>query len=188
MDAAAPCIVYLGRIDLKKGLSELVEAGASVRKLHPNLQIYLVGSGPDRNLIAKKIDMFDSMDYIHLQGACAPDEVPVWMAAADVVTLPSYMEGCPNVVLEALACGRPVVATAVGGIPEILNEDSGCLAAARDAGTLAQALATVLQRKIDPVTISAKNSRSWDTLASECLQLFEDLVSRHGMCTKGHTE
>ena len=41
------------------------------------------------------------------------------MAAADVITLPSYMEGCPNVVLEALACGRPVVATNVGGIPEI---------------------------------------------------------------------
>ena len=43
------------------------------------------------------------------------------MAAADLVTLPSYMEGCPNVVLEALACGRPVVATNVGGIPEILQ-------------------------------------------------------------------
>lgn len=175
--AAGPCIVYIGRIDLKKGLRELVEAGASVRTLYPNLQVYLVGSGPDRKLIADQIKMLNALEYIHLQGPCVPDEVPLWIASADLVTLPSYMEGCPNVVLEALACGRPVVATAVGGIPEILNEDYGCLVAPRDSRALAQAIATVLERTLDPIAISVDNSRNWETLASECLQLFESLVS-----------
>ena len=78
------------------------------------------------------------------------------MAAADLVTLPSYMEGCPNVVLEALACGRPVVATNVGGIPEIMSDECGQLVPPRDPSALAQALASVLDRTWDAAAISAQ--------------------------------
>jgi len=99
------------------------------------------------------------------------------MAAADLVTLPSYMEGCPNVVLEALACGRPVVATNVGGIPEILSEECGRLVPPRDARSLAMALAEVLDCSWDAAAISAHGSRSWNTVASELLDIFESLVS-----------
>lgn len=179
IDPTAPSIVYIGRIDIKKGLRELVEASASVRTLYPNLQVYMVGWGPDRELIRNRIRMLNTTEYVHLQDACAPDEVPLWIASADLVTLPSYMEGCPNVVLEALACGRPVVATNVGGIPEILNEQYGCLVAPRDARALAQGLATVLARKHDPIAISSSNSRSWEILAAECFRLFDNLVTRH---------
>jgi glycosyltransferase involved in cell wall biosynthesis len=99
------------------------------------------------------------------------------MAAADLVTLPSYMEGCPNVVLEALASGRPVVATNVGGIPEILSDECGRLVPPRDAGALAQALASVLDRTWDAEAISAHGSRSWETVAAELLEVFESLLS-----------
>ena len=182
IDADATSIVYIGRIDERKGLRELVEAVVSVHSQQSNLQVYLVGSGPDQNLIQDKIESSNAGEYIHLKGACAPDEVPLWMAASDLVTLPSYMEGCPNVVLEAIACGRPVVATAVGGIPEILNEECGCLVPPRDPRALANALAKVLERKLDPAAISAHSSRSWETLASEYLGLFEELASRSGIC------
>ena len=77
------------------------------------------------------------------------------MAAANLITLPSYMEGCPNVVLEALASGRPVVATNVGGIPEILSKECGELVPPRDAAALAKALASVLDRSWDAGAISA---------------------------------
>ena len=102
------------------------------------------------------------------------------MAAADLVTLPSYMEGCPNVVLEALACGRPVVASNVGGIPEILSDECGRLVPPRDSGALAQALASVLDRNWDRTwdaqAISAHGSRSWEAVAAELLGIFESLV------------
>ena len=99
------------------------------------------------------------------------------MAAADLVTLPSYMEGCPNVVLEALASGRPVVATNVGGIPEILSVECGQLVPPRDSGALAEALASVLDRTWDADDLSARGSRSWEAVAAELLDVFQMLVA-----------
>jgi teichuronic acid biosynthesis glycosyltransferase TuaC len=99
------------------------------------------------------------------------------MAVADLITLPSYMEGCPNVVMEALACGRPVVAASVGGIPELLNDECGLLVPPRDSRALAGGLVSVLDRSWDSKSISARMSRSWDTVAGELLEIFERLGS-----------
>jgi glycosyltransferase involved in cell wall biosynthesis len=177
LDPSAETVVYVGRMDVKKGLRELVEATASLHSQRPNLHVYMVGEGPDRPLIESTIQAHNAGNYIHVLPECAFDEVAVWMAAADLVTLPSYAEGCPNVVLEALACGRPVVATNVGGIPEIMNQNCGNLVPARDSGALAQALASVLDRSWDAAAISAHGSRSWETVADELLEVFESLVS-----------
>ncbi len=149
IDPAAEAVVYIGRMDVKKGLRELVEAAASLHSERPNLQVYMVGEGPDRPMIQNAIHANKAAGYIHALPGCAFDDVAVWMAAADLVTLPSYMEGCPNVVLEALACGRPVVATNVGGIPEIMSDACGRLVPPRDPAALAQALASVLDRTWD---------------------------------------
>lgn len=169
-------VVYVGRIDLKKGLRELVQAAARLRAVRSALQVYLVGSGPDKASIESTILACGAADSIHLVPSCAFDEVAVWMAAADVVTLPSYMEGCPNVVLEALACGRPVVATNVGGIPEILNDTCGVLVPPYDSGKLADALGTALDAPWDPAVTAAQGSRSWSAPAAELLEIFDALV------------
>jgi glycosyltransferase involved in cell wall biosynthesis len=140
------------------------------------VHIYLIGEGPDRPLIENAIQANDAAGYIHALPACAFDDVAVWMAAADLVTLPSYMEGCPNVVLEALASGRPVVAANVGGIPEILSSECGQLVPPRDSSALAQALVSVLDGAWDAKAISARGSRSWETVAAELLDIFESLI------------
>jgi glycosyltransferase involved in cell wall biosynthesis len=176
IDPASQVVLYIGRMDMKKGLRELVEAAALLRPERANLHLYLIGEGPDRPLILSAIQANNATGYIHALPACAFDEVAVWMAAADLVTLPSYMEGCPNVVLEALASGRPVVATNVGGIPEILSEECGRLVPPRSPGKLAQALASVLDKTWDAQTISAHGSRSWETVAAELLEIFASLV------------
>ena len=77
---------------------------------------------------------------IILVPSCHTNDVALWMAASDLVTLPSYAEGCPNAVVEALSSGRPVVATNVGGIPELVNETCGRLVPAKDVPALAAAL------------------------------------------------
>jgi len=164
-------------MDVKKGLRELVEAAVSLRPQRPNLHVYLIGVGPDKPLIESAIQANNADGYIHALPGCAFDDVALWMAAADLVTLPSYMEGCPNVVLEALASGRPVVATNVGGIPEVLSDECGRLVPPRDAGALVQALASVLDRTWDAEAISAHGSRSWETVAAELLKVFESLVN-----------
>jgi glycosyltransferase involved in cell wall biosynthesis len=177
IDPAVEAVVYIGRMDVKKGLRELVAAAASLHPARPNLHVNLVGEGPDRPVIESAIQAMNAASYIHALPQCSFDDVAVCMAAADLVTLPSYMEGCPNVVLEALASGRPVVATSVGGIPEILNEECGHLVPPRDSGALAQALASVLDRTWNAQAISAQGSRSWEDVAAELLKIFESLVS-----------
>jgi glycosyltransferase involved in cell wall biosynthesis len=177
IDPTAEAVIYIGRMDVKKGLRELVEAAASLHTERPNLHIYLIGEGPDRPLIQSAIQASNAAGYIHAMHGCAFDDVAVWMAAADLVTLPSYMEGCPNVVLEALASGRPVVATSVGGIPEILSDACGRMVLPRDARALAQALASVLDKTWDADAISAHGSRSWETVAAELNEIFVSLVS-----------
>jgi teichuronic acid biosynthesis glycosyltransferase TuaC len=177
----AEAVVYIGRMDVKKGLRELVEAASLLRPSRPKLQMVLIGQGPDLALIEGAIQARGAAGFIHALPACAFDDVAVWMTAADLVTLPSYMEGCPNVVLEALACGRPVVATQVGGIPEILNDACGELVPPRDSAALAQALSSVLDRNWDAKAVSAHGSRSWDTVADELLEVFLPIAdSRKG--------
>ncbi|HEV2487230.1 MAG TPA: glycosyltransferase [Terracidiphilus sp.] len=177
IDPAAETVVYIGRMDVKKGLRELVQAAVSLHPDRPNLHVYMVGEGPDRPIIRSAIEANNAATYIHALPACAFDDVAVWMAAADLVTLPSYMEGCPNVVLEALACGRPVVATNVGGIPEIMTDACGRLVPPRESTTLAQAIRSVLDSTWDAMAISALRSRSWNAVAAELNELFESLVS-----------
>ena len=170
-------VVYIGRMDLKKGLRELVEAAARLHRSRPKLQVYLIGEGADRPLVESAIQANHAAEYVHAMPECTFDDVAVWMTAADLVTLPSYMEGCPNVVLEALACGRPVVATNVGGVPEIMNENCGLLVPPRDAQALATALAKTLDRRWDAEVVAAHGGRSWDAVAAELLPILEQLVA-----------
>jgi glycosyltransferase involved in cell wall biosynthesis len=94
-----------------------------------------------------------------------------WLAAANVLALPSYNEGFPNVVIEALSCGRPVIATNVGGILELINEDSGILIAPRDSRALAGAIEKSMDRRWNEHTISEQFRRGWDEAADELLRI-----------------
>jgi glycosyltransferase involved in cell wall biosynthesis len=178
IDPSAEAVVYIGRTDLKKGLRELVDAAASLHPHRPNLHVYLVGDGPDAPLIQSAIAANNAGAFIHTIPACSFDLVATWMAAADLITLPSYMEGCPNVILEALACGRPVVATNVGGIPEIMSDACGRLVPPRDAPALARALAAVLDTTWDATSIAAHFSRSWSVVADELLDALKTIAPK----------
>ena len=101
------------------------------------------------------------------------------MAAADLVALPSYNEGCPNVVIEALSAGRPVVATTVGGIPELMDETCGRLVPPMDIPALMQALDEVLTASWDAEVISSRRSRSWSDVAQDLYSVLEESLSRH---------
>jgi teichuronic acid biosynthesis glycosyltransferase TuaC len=95
-------------------------------------------------------------------------EVSRWMAAADLLVLPSWHEGTPNVILEALACGRPVVASRTGGIPDLLNAPQlGEMFPPRDVTALTAALRRVVQGQHDPDAIAAGGTVSWQESADQ---------------------
>jgi glycosyltransferase involved in cell wall biosynthesis len=172
-------VLYVGRLDLRKGLVELVEAISTLRSSHPKLQCYIMGDGADRGAILKAIEKFDIPEAVNLIPSELTDRVAVWMAAADLVTLPSYNEGCPNVVIEALSSGRPVVATHVGGIPELMSPRCGRLVPVRNVHALTGALDEVLSQSWDADEISRTNSRSWEDVAQDLLQLMEEVLAAH---------
>ena len=175
IDANAELVLYVGRLVAEKGLRELLAAAQTLAQTRPRLQLAMVGDGTLR----RELEAIGSGAHlqVHLPGAKDAFEVAAWMAAADLVTLPSYSEGHPNVLVEALACGRPVVATAVGGIPEVVDASCGELVAPRDAAVLATALARVLDRPWDEHALATRFSRNWSQVAQETLQVCRDVLT-----------
>ena len=176
--ADGPLIVYVGRAVLTKGLDELLDAYELLLSRVPGVRLAFVGSGGAEDYLRDKANQIGG-DII-FAGGKRLEQVARWMSAADVVTLPSYAEGLPNTILEALASGRPVVATDVGGIPDILTAECGALVPARDVSALAQGLEDVLNRSFDPAKISDSiPQRDWDTSAAHLLQVLQKATARH---------
>jgi glycosyltransferase involved in cell wall biosynthesis len=165
----AKCVLFVGRLEPQKGVKELLAAWPRVREAHPGAILALVGDGVMRGEV-------DGPGIV-APGARPLAEVARWLAACDVFTLPSWAEGTPNVVLEALASGRPAVGSRVGGIPDVLSDPrSGLLVPARDSDALAGALAQALARAWDPEAVRACGPRSWAESAARLLEVLEIAV------------
>lgn len=173
-------IVYVGRFVEAKGLIELLDAFAAIARGDATMRLALIGDGVMAERLPGLIDARGLQGRVLLPGSMEPEGVARWISAANVLTLPSWSEGYPNVVVEALACGTPVVATDVGGTREILDERGGVLIPPRDAEALANALVDVLGRSWDRAAIAASMARSWDDVARETLDVCEALVTGAG--------
>jgi teichuronic acid biosynthesis glycosyltransferase TuaC len=139
-----PWLLYVGRVEERKGVLELLDAFSALARSRPDVQLVVVGDGSLKQRIAEAI-RGPLRGRILWAGSRPLAEVPHWMAACNALVLPSWSEGTPNVVLEALACGRRVVATAVGGIPDVITgPEFGELVAPRSPRLLEAALARAL--------------------------------------------
>lgn len=173
--AASTLVVYAGRLVAEKGLRELIAATRRIAAGRPHVELALIGGGPLAAELAQTAAAAAPL-RVHLPGAIAPDAVARWMTAANAFALPSYSEGYPNVLVEALACGRPIVATRVGGIPEIVDDSTGVLIAPRDETELQRALLAVLDRSWDETVLSRRFSRDWAAVAAETRAVCEDAL------------
>lgn len=173
LSADETIVLYVGRLVPEKGLRELVSAVRELRGERENLRLVMVGDGPMRDELAR---VAAEEPWLTLPGAQPPTEVAHWMVAANLITLPSYSEGHPNVLVEALACGRAVVATPVGGIPEVVDEACGVLVPTRNARALALGLDEALRRDWDEAALSQRFSRGWDDVARDTLRACEEVA------------
>lgn len=165
----ARLVVYVGRMVESKGLRELVEAFGSIAAADGRVQLALVGDGVMHAELRALAAASGLGARIHMPGGMEPSDVAQWLAASDVLTLPSWSEGYPNVLVEAIACGRPVVASDVGGAAEIVNAGNGILVPPRNPGALAAALCDALAREWDHAAMSRAMARGWDAVAAETL-------------------
>ena len=177
---SARLVLYVGRLVAAKGLHELLEAMAALSPSVHGLHLALLGEGPLEAALRRRIAALPGLQ-VTLAGAQPPETVARWMAAADVVTLPSHSEGHPNVLVEAMACGRPVVATRVGGIPEVVDRSSGILVPPHDPPALRRGLAQALARQWDEESISRRFSRDWRRVAEETLDACREALHSHAV-------
>jgi glycosyltransferase involved in cell wall biosynthesis len=140
IDGGIQVILSVGRLSREKGQAYLIEAASLLQKNgHLNMCFILAGVGPDREMLemlAREKQVSESFRFLGLVADIAP-----YYGLANMLVLPSHSEGSPNVLLEAMAAGLPIVATAVGGVPEMVtNEREALLVENRNAPALARAI------------------------------------------------
>jgi len=158
-------IVYVGLLDDTKGVGDLLDAFARIAPAHPDLRLTLVGDGPARARCEQAVAA--SKGQILMTGTLDSAGVAEWIGACDVLTLPSWNEGTPNVVLEAFASGRRVVTSNVGGIPDIVKSpEMGEMVPPREPAKLAEALARVATSDYDPQSLTKGAPYGWPESAA----------------------
>ncbi len=160
---AGPLALYVGNLKADKGVHDMVSAWDTVARELPDARLAIVGGGPARAEIEARMPARAT-----LFGPQPLAAIPTWLAACDVLVLPSHAEGTPNVVLEALACGRRVVASSVGGIPDLITSPTlGTLVPARAPDALAAALTQALRSPYAPADVAALGARGgWEASAA----------------------
>ncbi len=156
LDQDGPLVMQVARLSAQKDPLAFVEGAAYVVRGRPDAQFALVGEGPLREAVAARIRALDLEKRVHLLGW--QDEAFRLMAAADVVTLTSRWEGTPYTLLEAMAWSRPVVATAVNGCTEIVEDGAtGFLVPAGDPTAWAKRVSNLLS---DPIMAAAMGQQA----------------------------
>jgi glycosyltransferase involved in cell wall biosynthesis len=173
-----PLLLYVGNLKATKGCIDLLEAFPALLAVRPNAQLVYVGSGPCQAALLERANALGCAERVLLAGAIAHDALPDWFRAADLLCLPSHNEGVPNVVLEAMSCGTPVVATRVGGIPEVLPSQAGLLVPPHEREALSDALIEATAKAWDRAAIVRQAAAfRWDDNVSRLAGILRDVAA-----------
>jgi teichuronic acid biosynthesis glycosyltransferase TuaC len=169
-------IITVGALVPLKGIDRLIDA----MKLLSNesIKLYVIGEGPERAALEAQIAKHNLTDRVFLIGARPQHKLAEWYSAADLFCLASSREGCPNVVIEAMACGTPVVAADVGGVRELVIEPAyGRVISSMTAGSLARDIRAVLETDCDHDGVAIHvGTRSWAEVAKEVMDYWTSSV------------
>jgi len=145
--SGGPILLSVGYLIERKGHHLLLQALPEILKHHPQARLVVVGDGEMRGALQKLACDLRVDSHVTFAGAIAQAELKHWYSAADLFVLASSREGWANVLLESMACGTPVLATAIWGTPEVVaSPDAGALVQERSAPALAQGVLGLLQR------------------------------------------
>jgi glycosyltransferase involved in cell wall biosynthesis len=177
------CVLFVGRLIPRKGLTYLVEAAKRVVKEHSQTLFLIVGNGPLKQHLLSQIEEANLVSNFVFLGDVNEKLLPVLYNCADVFVLPSIQEGQGIALLEAQATGKPVVAFKVGGVGEaVLDKETGLLTKP-DSTELADAVKKLLTSKSlrDKMGSNGrkfvKNNFSWDICAQKMLQVYQEALA-----------
>jgi glycosyltransferase involved in cell wall biosynthesis len=166
-------ILFVGRLIQEKGVFELLHAFAQLRVSMSDLQCFIVGAGVEREKLEALASELSITSCMHFIGWQPREDIPSWMAASDVLVVPSWREAQGLVIAEAMAAGTVVVAANVGGVPDMIRDgETGCLCDAQSVDNLVNALERALLE------------RNNQELKARALQLYEKEYSRGAVAAK----
>ncbi|MBS1788375.1 MAG: glycosyltransferase family 4 protein [Acidobacteria bacterium] len=159
-----------------KGIDRLIDAMVVLTKGEEHkryLKLFVIGEGPQRRALESQISNLNLRTCVRLVGAKPQSELADWYSAADLFCLASHHEGCPNVVIESLACGLPVLAIDVGGIRELLTRNTGKVIQFGRVKNFTEEVERALAAEWERGLITNSTAvRSWQVVATEVAGLF----------------
>jgi glycosyltransferase involved in cell wall biosynthesis len=183
----APVIGSVGRLRAQKAYDVLIRAGALLRNDHPGLRVAIAGNGSEKQRLEALVSELGMQDAVMMLGRRL--DIPDLLAIFDVAVCSSEFEGSPLAVMEYMEAARPIVATNVGGVPDLIEEGvHGLMVPPRDPARLAMAIDSLLR---DPVRAQALGERArerrrrefgLDTMVDNVEALYEELLARR----RGH--
>jgi len=177
--AHGKCILSVGRLESVKGVQYLIRAMKRVHDNIPDARLIIIGNGQERAMLEALSIQLGIQKNVQFVGKVPHEKVLSFMQQADVFVLPSLSEGFPMVIIEALACGLPVVASGVGGVPEIItNEANGYLVKAKDTESIADNILLLLQDEKLRKKISDNNKQlvkkyTWENVITRLEKIYE---------------
>jgi glycosyltransferase involved in cell wall biosynthesis len=180
-------ILCVGRLSREKAQRDFIEAAALIRSNNSNrnTRFVIAGDGPDRFMLKDLAKARGIADWFFFAGQVA--NLAPYYTMADIAVLPSHSEGSPNVLLEAMAGGLPIVATAVGGVPEIVEHEKQALLVEKQNPT---ALARSIERLLDdPALCSRLSTSARQTISAYTPDAYRDsILSLYQSCLAGASE
>jgi phosphatidyl-myo-inositol dimannoside synthase len=182
-------VTAIGRFVTKKGFSFLVDAFVQARGVRNDLELVFVGDGDLRAELEAQVEALDASAHVTFAGMADRATLPAYLGLADMIVVPSihtdgHVDGLPNVALEAMAAGTPLVATRVGGLPELVKDGrNGLLVDEKDASALSSAIlalagdAALRARLGATARDEIRVERSWETVARRFVDVYERAVA-----------
>lgn len=174
-------IGYIGRFSEEKGTLNFVRAIPDVLKVQPDVSFLIGGDGKLRNQIEEYLINNNIEDKVELLGWIPHDELPEFLNKLKLIVLPSYTEGLPNIMLEAMACGTPVLATSVGSIPDLIKDgDTGFIMESNLPDHIANNISRVLHHDdLKNIVHSAeklvRNDFGFETVVKKYSEIFRQI-------------
>jgi len=178
----------VGRLAWEKGIDVYLRAAASVAGVVPEARFVVVGEGPDRGKLERLVDELKIGGRVSMLGR--REDMPGVYASLDVVVSSSRQEGLPMAILEGMASGLPLVATAVGEVPTVVSEGTGVLVPADDVGALTAGISELLRDPERRARLGAaarkliEDEYSAERMTADYLRVYDEAIAARGGSAK----